>query len=272
MNASHPLHKHSASLALDPTAMDFMARAESEWPAAAARWGAHTLDKLLAACPSPATTLEPAAAGEYLTFLRQTLEQDLYVLARPYPSVQWLWYLRRLPDLFEDELSTTDPYDRALMELVATTGATKPCPALPLSQGQIAFPITDGVVRRVLRLARTTILLSDIHSRLRRAGKGISFQVPSGPHLPRSMPNPLLEQAIVLYDQRVANFGTGVLAPGTQILSEDHRDGDPLQAIAVASLPAWQGVPSWQGTPHGGHARRGLGPLRSPSPGAGATA
>lgn len=71
------------------------------------------------ACPPP-TTIELVEAGEYFTLLRQTLEQDLRALAQSYPAVQWLWYLRRLPDLFEAELPTTGPYDRSLMELMAT--------------------------------------------------------------------------------------------------------------------------------------------------------
>lgn len=230
---------------MDPTATQFQTRAEHEWPAVSARWGTHTLDTLLAACPPPATTLEPAAAGEYLTLLRQTLEQDLRRLAQSYPAVQWLWYLRRLPDLFDGVLSTTGPYDRSLMETVATT-STKPCPALPRSEGQIAFPVTDGVVRRVLRLAMTTIVLSDLHSRLRRAGKGMTFEFQPGHPLPVNVPTPHLEQAIALYDQRVATLGGGLLGAGTQVLSQDHHEDDPLPVIAVSSLP-WQGLPSWTG-------------------------
>jgi hypothetical protein len=45
----------------------------------------------------------------------------------------------------------------------------------------------------------------------------------------------------------VADQDTGLLAPGTQILSEDHHDDDPLPAITVSPLAGWQGVPSWQG-------------------------
>ncbi|MEI5519862.1 hypothetical protein WB401_30735 [Streptomyces brasiliscabiei] len=244
------LRKHSKKLVLDPTTTQFLTHAEYEWPAASARWAAHTVEKLLAACPPP-TTLEPVEAGEYFTVLRRTLEKDLHALAQSYPAVQWLWYLRRLPDLFEGELPTTGPYDRGLMELIATT-SNKPCRALPHSDGQIAFPITDGVVRRVLRLAKTTIVLSDIHSRLRRASKGMAFESRPGLPLPIGVPTPHLEEAIALYDQRVAVFGAGLLGAGTQVLSEEHHKDDPLPVIAVAPLSAWQGLPSWQGTPADG--------------------
>ncbi|MFE2285595.1 hypothetical protein ACFXDJ_15680 [Streptomyces sp. NPDC059443] len=186
-------------------------------------------------------------AGQYFTSVREALEADLCALAQSYSPVQWLWYLRRLPDLFDGALATTGPYDRGLMEIMAAT-SRKTCPGLPREQQQIAFPVTDGVVRRVLRFAATTVVLSDVHSRLRQAGKGMSFE-PAGALLPAHLPDRALSDAIALYDQRVAEHGAGLLAPGTRVLSGDHRDGDPLLALVARSLPAWQGVPSWQGVP-----------------------
>ncbi|MET9104057.1 hypothetical protein [Streptomyces antibioticus] len=71
--------------------------------------------------------LRPVEAREY-TLLRQIFEQALRALPQSYPAVQWLWYLRRLPDLFEDELPTSGLYDCSLMELMATT-STEPLAA-----------------------------------------------------------------------------------------------------------------------------------------------
>jgi hypothetical protein len=52
----------------------------------------------------------------------------LRALPQSYPAVQWLWCLRRLPDLFEGELPTAGLYDRGLMVLMTTT-STEPLAA-----------------------------------------------------------------------------------------------------------------------------------------------
>ncbi|MGE7389358.1 hypothetical protein ACQKM2_28185 [Streptomyces sp. NPDC004126] len=182
--------------------------------------------------------------------MRQTTEAEIRTMVQSYPSVQWLWYLRRLPDLFDGALSTTGPYDRGLMDLVAAASA-KACTQLPITGGEINFPVTDGVVRRVLRLCAMAVTLSDIHSRLRRAGKGIAF-APQGEGFPADVPNASVRAAIDLYDRRVCAHPTGLTSPGTIMLTPDYRDGDPLPIVLVSPLPAWDMLPTWQGPLSGG--------------------
>ncbi|MFI7632295.1 hypothetical protein [Microbispora rosea] len=230
--------------------MEFAALAEREWPQTGTVWRQQGLKAALGAHPRVEQELDPQTAGEYFTVLRQTTEATIRDLTQSYPSVQWLWYLRRLPDLFDGGLSTTGPYDRALMDLMAAT-SNKACSQLPLRDGQISFPITDGIMRRVLRLAAMTITLSDIHSRLRRASKGIAFR-PQPKDLPTDVANAPVHDAIKLYDQRVCAHPTGLTSPGTLMLSPDWRDGDPPPIFLVSPLPAWGMLPTWQGALHQG--------------------
>ncbi|WP_043224298.1 hypothetical protein [Streptomyces sp. NRRL F-5193] len=252
MNAPQPLGKPSRKLALDASSHEFALLAQKEWPTVDPYWRQRALTQAMARLPLPAKTMTPQEAGTYFTAMREALEEDLRRLAQSYPSVQWLWYLRRLPDLFDDALSTTGPYDRALMELMAAT-STKSCAALPRTQGKIGFPVTIGTVRRVLRLASTCIVLSGIHSRLRRAGKGMAFE-PSEQDLPSFVPAPEIQQAITLYDERVAASGSGLLGAGTKVLSDEHQYDDPAMVIVATSLPAWRELPSVKGTPADGQA------------------
>ncbi|MEU4699818.1 hypothetical protein [Nonomuraea dietziae] len=239
------LKAHRARLALDHQALEFAALAEREWPQTGTIWRQASLKAALAAHPSVEQELDPQTAGEYFTALRRTTEAAIRDLTQSYPSVQWLWYLRRLPDLFDGSLPTTGLYDRALMDLMAAT-SNKACPQLPLQDGQISFPVTDGIMRRVLRLSAMTITLSDIHSCLRRAGKGIAFRSQSG-DLPADVANAPVHDAIKLYDQRACAHPSGLTSPGTLMLSRDWRDGDPLPIFFVSPLRAWDMLPTWQG-------------------------
>ncbi|MGW0886329.1 hypothetical protein [Streptomyces sp. NPDC002671] len=209
-------------------------------------WMLKTLQDATEAHPLPAgQVLDPPAAGEYFGRVRQHIEARITAMTQSYPPIQWLWYLRRLPDLFDGRLPTTGPSDRALMGLMAAT-STKTCPQLPVVKGEIAFPVTDGVVRRVLRLCAMTIVLSEVHSATRRAGKGISFRA-AAQGLPQGIPDPDIEQAIELYDQRVAQGEDGLLASGTRVLSPDHNVGDPAPLITIAELPSWRELPAFRG-------------------------
>ncbi|MEU1388512.1 MULTISPECIES: hypothetical protein [unclassified Nonomuraea] len=239
------LKAHRARLALDNQALEFAALVEREWPRTGTIWRQSSIRAALAAHPPVEQEMNPQTAGKYLTALRRTTEDAICDLTQSYPPVQWLWYLRRLPDLFGGNLSTTGPYDRALMDLMAAT-SNKICPQLPLQAGQISFPVTDGIVRRVLRLSAMTITLSDIHSRLRRANKGIAFR-PQPEGLPADVANAPIHNAIKLYDQRVCVHPTGLTGPGTRMLSPDWRDGDPAPILLVNSLPAWDMLSTWHG-------------------------
>ncbi|MFJ4672526.1 hypothetical protein [Kitasatospora purpeofusca] len=211
-----------------------------------ASWILKTVHDAVNAHPLPAgCVLDPPAAGEYFGRVRQHVEAQIAAMTQSYPSVQWLWYLRRLPDLFDGRLATTGPSDRALMELMAAT-STRDCSELPTTDGQIVFPVTDGVIRRVLRLSAMTIVLSEIHSKLRRAGKGTSFRA-GADGLPEAIPKSAVDQAIALYDLRVAEGEDGLLAPGARILSADLRTGDPAPIFTVNELPAWQDLPAFYG-------------------------
>ncbi|MFE7509884.1 hypothetical protein ACFU8I_01405 [Streptomyces sp. NPDC057540] len=236
---------HSARLAVDDLALQFAGLAEREWPQTGTTWRQRSIQDALAAHSRAAQELDPKAAGEYFTALRRTTEAAICDMVQSYPSVQWLWYLRRLPDLFDGALPTTGPYDRQLMDLMAAA-STKTCAQLPIVEGQISFPVTEGVVRRVLRLCAMAVTLSDIHSRLRRAGKGIAF-MPQPEGLPVDVPNEPVRAAIDLYDQRVCAHPTGLTSPGTLMLPSDHRDEDPLPIFLVSARPVWDMLPTWQG-------------------------
>jgi hypothetical protein len=166
--------------------------------------------------PSPNAdgTWDWRSVTPFLKYCHQVVEREVKTVIRPYPSFQWLWYLRRLPPhIFSGSLRTTLGYDSALAETI--TGLARSNKSLPLRNGEmtliksgqskksipltgeIAFEIDQKVVRHVLKLCAYALFLSDIHVKLRYAGKGATFQFTEHA-LPQQQPTNEEENAIRL--------------------------------------------------------------------------
>ncbi len=151
--------------------------------------------------------------------------------ARGYSRYRWLWYLRRTPSqVFAGELRTTEPYDRSLAEILATTGA-------PRQQGRfegiVDMPTDDAAARQIVRQASFARAVSHLHSLYRWAGKGATLRFNGSP-IPSAIKTPELAASVKLYDQRSALENNWATRLGT-ILPNDVKDpnGEQFAGIVV---------------------------------------
>lgn len=153
------------------------------------------------------TTVDAEAAASRYEAMHERLRLMADTLAQTFCPYQWLWYLRRLPDLlFTGQLASTAPYDRSLVE--ALSGFSR----APSEAGPLHFPVDPDHLRPVLRLVALALCIADVHVGLRRAGKGFSFSFdPAVGPFPTPAPDAGLSEAVNIYDQRSEAGSGGVL-------------------------------------------------------------
>lgn len=154
----------------------------------------------------------------YLLQVRECIENSIYQLVQSYPSPQWLWFIRRLPEeVLRGSLATTRGYLSALAT-VASGLSKRAAGPVPLVSGLVEYQINDKIARDLYRFLTVVSSLFDVHVSLRFAGKGATFRKPVGKRfLPRWGVSHELRQAIELYDKRVANTQTPFHRLGTEI-------------------------------------------------------
>ena len=181
------------------------------------------LQKVSRPLPSANNTYDPLTIAPFLNSCRKLVEEELKRTSSGYSAFRWLWYLRRLPKfIFEGNLSTTYAYDACLAEVISGLNRVT-SPASTFSEGStsyvINYDLNDSVVRRVLKFCRGVRYLSQIHVLIRLAGKGAEFYFKSWA-LPLCRLDSEREEAIKLYDNRVAKGGRPLNRVGTVVASE----------------------------------------------------
>ncbi len=198
----------------------------------------------------PGGSCDPITASTYLRSVLGHVEKAVAELAGGYSAARWLWYLRRLPrHVFEGRLATTFGYDAALAETASGlfgVGADN----LRVENGFFRYSIDGPAVKRVLRFCHAVRLMSDIHTALRFAGKGVTFRLEGNDPLPLPCPTPDQQQAIDLYDNRVAAKQHAFIRGGTPLVEQAGRDGGWLLTV-TRMQPRW--VPSIIGPLVGEH-------------------
>jgi hypothetical protein len=143
-------------------------------------------------------------AWRELARLHGALEYRTREIAQELSSAEWLWYLRRVPWLFEgrNSLASTAPYIKAVAE-AASVFSTKPAPPSG-SEGQLLYDMGPQAARSVLRLFVAACFHYDLQSALRWVGKGAPVQCSKdrSPHAARR-PEPSLAQSVRLWDKRM---------------------------------------------------------------------
>lgn len=210
-------------------------------------------DSLSAAGPSAQGVLEGRECFEFLDELRTVVRQHISAQSRAFSSARWLWYLRRLPtEVFEGELESTLVQD----ELLATVCSGDGGPERQLAQFEsgFAYPLTPGIVKRILRFCRSAVLLAACQAAMRRAAKGTPYRV-SPHHWPVAVPCPEIEEAVAIYDRRMIENRFGYYARAGVPLSNPSPSWafTPSSVLAVGDLREWQWLPTVMGPLSGNH-------------------
>lgn len=151
--------------------------------------------------------VDPLEAADYLRRAMAIVEEEIRKVVNKYPKAVLLWYARRLPQfVFEGELATTAPYDQALFEVCTGKWGNDNLGLCEIQRDRTSYIRTSTIISDVLMIAAYNCFLSDIHSYLRYAGKGVHFDLGQYQLLGLPGPRPTSEEkrAIELFDQRIA--------------------------------------------------------------------
>jgi hypothetical protein len=158
------------------------------------------------------------------------------------PGIEWLWYLRRAPQLFElNRLRGTRPYCSAIAEQICADS-----PVMGAVLDDHRFPLEASDVYDLLYVRQAVGQIYNVHSAIRCAGKDSAIRF-SGYSTPIAEPSPELRDALRLYDERrdrvpmdpLARLGLTALAD----LPGDHNDGlyvpvvHELENVGVQEIP-----------------------------------
>jgi hypothetical protein len=154
------------------------------------------------------TEVSGQPASEYLAVVLLRLEQHAEAeAARSYGRYRWLWYLRRLPDVvFEGSLETTGPYNRHVVEVLATRGAG-PTHAMGTPSNDGTFPLDGTAIKRIAWICGFAHAFRQYQVIFRVVGKGggmdFSQAVPGLLfRLAQSQREESLDRQIEVYDRR----------------------------------------------------------------------
>lgn len=141
----------------------------------------------------------------FLIEIMELVRQEIYAAANGYSSQRWLFYLRRLPEfVFKGRLITTSGYNSALAETISGFSSKSENGPQHIG-GFYNYRVDSFVARRIMKFCALTQILSQIHVRLRYAGKDVAFGFTDEivPNLPCQLPTQDQIEAIESYDQRV---------------------------------------------------------------------
>ena len=195
-------------------------------------------DKLLAKKakrpkPDQSGVWDAQTASIFFNSAREIVEEEIKSKASRFSSVEWLWYLRRLPRLvFEGSLSSTFGYDRTLAEVNSHIGSAKIFRrSIDIEKNQITYRVTPLIARDIVRFCLANIYLSQIHTDLRLTGKGVQYRFASKAY-PERIANTDVEEAIRLYDERNATYG-GFFASSGTLVSETADDSTDYRHLIL---------------------------------------
>jgi hypothetical protein len=199
------------------------------------------LHSRLGAAPTRTAT-ELGTVVEYFQEARKIIDSSLREQVARYSPFRWLWYLRRLSRfVFEGHLPTTYLYDSSLAEALSATSASRS--PYKILKGTLVYPIKSEHLESVMNFCARIICLSQIHSNIRLASKGVEFEF-ADDAFGKGRATPEQIDAIELYDRRGAR-GFGVMplhGSGTIATSEPDRKRAPLglfvnRLVASVSQP-----------------------------------
>ena len=165
--------------------------------------------------PGMQSEISAQDATSLLQDCAKLVETHAHLLASSYSPLRWLWTLRRLPaHVFAGKLPTTAGYDMLLAEVLSGRSTRAEDRLRVDAHGVCSYPTAGGFPRRISEFCAAVIYLSELHTRLRWAGKGAVFRIDQY-GLPSPVPSEELKGAVRLYDSRTATAALPLERGGT---------------------------------------------------------
>lgn len=180
--------------------------------------------------PRSVERLEGQAATAAVREWRESAEANLGAVAQRRTHAEWLWLLRRIGGAFAlNDLSSTEPYCRALAEIAAAMSSKADASGVSANH-----QLSNRLVRDFMLLWSAVAVCYDVHSTQRWAAKGAAVEF-SRATIPRARPDHDLKAAVNLYDRRHSEYSQSALVKAGSGMSLSL--GDPIpDTLAIPLL------------------------------------
>lgn len=169
-------------------------------------------------------TLTALESGEFFTQAIQAMDEAYSRDLNAYSAMRWMYYLRRTPNaVFAGDLISTCPNARVLAEVYANRSVKLESAAY--GSNGFVFPVNESTLRHIARFIAFINIIYDLQVGFRLASKEYSFTFPTERNrapgrltkgafafrpmaspaptrLPSRVSDPVLENAVRIYDQR----------------------------------------------------------------------
>jgi hypothetical protein len=132
--------------------------------------------------------IDPVDAQPYLKQCLGAVENRLDEMAQRFSPVQWLWYLRRFPNIHYIEDVGFENYCLTLAIILSARSRCKD--DSEQFDTQLSFPLTQSIANHVLEFVAGCYDLGDLHIKYGAAGREIPFRISS-----KRLPDPVLTES-----------------------------------------------------------------------------
>ncbi|HPJ81599.1 MAG TPA: hypothetical protein PL103_05210 [Saccharofermentans sp.] len=189
--------------------------------------------------------LAKEAAVSYFRNCHQVLVDYLKNYSRRFSSVEWLWYLRRVPnEVFSvgSDSKVTAGRRRLIAEIISSM-STKICPVAIGQENNILFSTDKEDIWEVIAFCVGAIYLYRIEVKIRIAGKGSKFRFTENfPVLPESLVDEHMNYAIDIYDNRLEQVNFAYFGRTGTVVAEFYEKNKHEKFSTKSGVPVILGV------------------------------
>ncbi|MCQ3930206.1 MAG: hypothetical protein DPW16_07075 [Chloroflexi bacterium] len=185
--------------------------------------------------------IDPIDAQAYLKQCLESVENGLIEMAQRFSPIQWLWYLRRFPNIHYIEDEGFENYGLTLATILSARSRRGDDPEQ--FDTKLSFPLTQSIANHVLAFVAGAYDLGNLHIKYGVAAREIPFRIRSQ-HLPDPVITESKRQAGEIYDAR-QNIGISGLA-GTIPSQSDLSENSPLLVVNKVYYPVATPLPYFE--------------------------
>lgn len=128
--------------------------------------------------------IDSSDAKQYLTQCLKPVENGLVEMAQRFSPVQWLWYLRRFPNIHNIEDENFEGYCLTLASILSARSRRRD--DSEQFDTQLSFPLTPSIANYILVFVAGVYDLGDLHIKYGAAAREIPFRIRA-----RRLPDPV---------------------------------------------------------------------------------
>lgn len=183
--------------------------------------------------------IDPIDAKQYFKECLESVENNLVEMAQRFSPIQWLWYLRRFPNLHLIEDHGFELYSLTLAKILSAKSQLKK--NSEQFNPHFGFPLNRSTTTYVLEFVAGVYDLADLHSKYGIASREVPFRI-STKHLPDPVFTEIKKQSGQIFDAR----NVGYDLTGTIPSQDDLPEKSQIYTIDKAYYPFFSLLPYFE--------------------------